>query len=593
MVIAGIESNPPDPVYRNVAVHLTRMATVHPDQAAIHFPIGMDPRGSLQYSCITWKQLETDSNRIARGLLAYGMPRGSRTALMVTPSPEFFALTFALLKSGIIPIMVDPGMGAANLKKCFAEAEPHGFIGIPKAHIARILLGWSRKTIRKTVTVFAKGFTWGASLQKIREMGTDEPFYRPLETGFLETMKADEQAAINFTSGSTGIPKGVVYTHDIFAAQIELIRRTYRIEPGEIDLCTFPLFALFAPALGMTAVIPAMDFTRPARVNPENIIQVMNEFSPTNMFGSPALLNTVGRYCAPRNITFPSLRRVICAGAPINPSILRFFTPTLSENSPVYSGYGATEAMPLASIDSHVILTETSQGTDSGKGVCIGTANEGIDLTIIPITDDPVDTWSNDMVLKQGEIGEITARGAVVTQAYFNRDDETRQAKIFDPETGRYRHRMGDLGYVDELGRLWFCGRKSHRVRTTQGDMFTLPVEGIFNAHPDVYRTALVGIGKPGSELPVLCVELEPMRTLGRSKGNGIEKKDRSQRIIQELRGMALRYPHTLSINRFIIHPSFPVDIRHNSKIFREKLRKWVAGRSAKIVLIDQEEISG
>ena len=186
--------------------------------------------------------------------------------------------------------------------------------------------------------------------------GSDAPFFNPLDPGFSESTRPDDIAAINFTSGSTGVPKGVDYTHSIFAAQVDLIRNTYGIEPGEIDLCTFPLFALFAPALGMTAVIPRMDFTRPAAVNPRNIIQAAEDFGPTNMFGSPALLNTVGRYCAPRNITFPTLRRVICAGAPINPSILRWFTPALTGDARVFSGYGATEAMPLASIDSRTIL---------------------------------------------------------------------------------------------------------------------------------------------------------------------------------------------------------------------------------------------
>ena len=141
----------------NVASHLTRMAAEHPGETAIHYPAGSGSDGRLLYRSLAWRDLERDSNIIARGLMAYGLAPGSRTALMVTPSPDFFALTFALLKSGIIPVMVDPGMGAAKLKGCFAEAAPAGFIGIPKAHLARILLGWSRSTIRKIVTVFPKG----------------------------------------------------------------------------------------------------------------------------------------------------------------------------------------------------------------------------------------------------------------------------------------------------------------------------------------------------------------------------------------------------------------------------------------------------
>lgn len=583
----------------NVSSHLTRMAAEHAGETAIHYPAGAGPGGRIRYRSLTWRDLESDSNIIARGLLAYGLAPGSRTALMVTPSPDFFALTFALLKSGIIPVMVDPGMGAAKLKGCFAEAAPAGFIGIPKAHLARILLGWSRSTIRKIVTVFPKGpFRWGVTLDRIRAMGSDTPFFYPSPPGNAGSTPSDRPAAINFTSGSTGVPKGVVYTHGIFSSQVDLIRDTYGIEPGEIDLCTFPLFALFAPALGMTAVIPQMDFTRPAAVHPPNIIQAMEDFNPTNMFGSPALLNAVGRYCLPRKITFPSLRRVICAGAPINPAILRRFTPLLTGEARVHSGYGATEAMPLSSIDSRTILEDTFRGTESGGGVCVGTANRGIELALIRVSDDPIETWSDALKLPAGSIGEIVAHGPVVTQSYYNRDSADRLAKIFDPAAGRYRHRMGDVGRFDESGLLWFCGRKSHRVRTAGGDLYTVPVEGVFNAHPAVNRTALVGLGDPGTEIPVLCVELETgpsdvsTDTSGRETSNRIDPRDSHavRDLFRELRRTALRYSHTQSIRRFILHRSFPVDIRHNSKIFRENLRDWVEHHRKDIVVFDPED---
>src|SRR5205823_7796383 len=123
--------------------------------------------------------------------------------------------------------------------------------------------------------------------------------------------RADETAAILFTSGSTGIAKGVVYTHGIFAAQVNYLKKVYGIEPGEVDLSTFPLFALFAPALGMTAVVPDMDPTRPARVDPAKIVAAVEDWGVTNLFGSPALLNAVSRWGAQHGIKLPSLRRVI------------------------------------------------------------------------------------------------------------------------------------------------------------------------------------------------------------------------------------------------------------------------------------------
>ena len=78
------------------------------------------------------------------------------------PSPELFAITFALFKAGAIPVFIDPGIGARNMKGCLAEAAPAAFIGIPKAHLARRLLGWGRATLKIFITVNGGRF-WGGS----------------------------------------------------------------------------------------------------------------------------------------------------------------------------------------------------------------------------------------------------------------------------------------------------------------------------------------------------------------------------------------------------------------------------------------------
>src|SRR5438094_563543 len=198
-----------------------------------------------------------------------------RTVLMVKPSLEFFALTFALFKLGAVIVLIDPGMGAKNLGFCLKEAEPEAFIGIPKAHLARLLYGWGRGAIRHLVTVGLRLGWGGNSLSQVRHFGTKGNQFRMTETA------ADETAAILFTSGSTGVAKGVVYTHGIFTAQVEMLKRMYNIEPGEVDLPTFPLFGLFAPALGMTAVIPEMDATRPGSVDPSKIVNTIRHFHVT------------------------------------------------------------------------------------------------------------------------------------------------------------------------------------------------------------------------------------------------------------------------------------------------------------------------
>jgi acyl-CoA synthetase (AMP-forming)/AMP-acid ligase II len=386
----------------------------------------------------------------------------------------------------------------------------------------------------------------------------------------MEQTRRDETAAILFTSGSTGPPKGAIYTHGTFAAQVEALRAMYDIRPGEIDLPTFPLFALFAPALGMTALIPQMDFTRPGSVDPQRILGPATAYSATTMFGSPALLNRVGRYGAKHGIKLDSLKRVISAGAPVPASVLERFTSMLPDDAEIVTPYGATEALPVCSIGSREILAETGRMTGEGRGVCVGRPVDCISLAIIPISDEPIEQWHEELALPLFEVGEITVAGPQVSSAYLNRPEATRMAKIADPERGVW-HRMGDVGYLDKSGRIWFCGRKSHRVVTEKETLYTIPVEGVFNTHPDVFRSALVGINeKNGSKRPVLCVELEAKRS-----------KEEQQRISRELLELGTRFPHTKAIRKILFHPAFPVDIRHNAKIFREKLAVWAERKLA------------
>jgi len=537
----------------NIAAHLPEMARRQPDTAAIIFP--------RQKRRMSFSELDKLSDRIARGLIGTGICRGVRTVLMVTPSPEFFALTFALFKVGAVPVLIDPGLGIKNLKKCFAEAQPHAFIGIPKAHLARILFGWGKASIRTFVTVGRRLFWSGTTLSSImKENRQESPFT-------LAPTQKDDVAAILFTSGSTGTPKGAVYSHGNFAAQVEALRTVYGIEPGEIDLPTFPLFALFAPALGMTAVIPEMDFTRPGSVNPVKIISAIQDYGVTTMFGSPALINRVGRYGVKHNTRLPTLRRAISAGAPVPAAVLERFTSLLNPGVEVFTPYGATEALPVCSIGSAEILADTRQITDAGGGVCVGRPVDGIRLEVIEITDDPIYRWDESLRVPSGKIGEIIVQGEQVTRGYYNRPDADHLSKIADPETGSFFHRMGDLGGRDEKGRIWFCGRKSHRVETAAGPLFTIPCEAVFNTHPKVYRTALVGVGTAGALKPVLCVEME--------KG---AKADEGA-VREELLRIARDHIHTHAIDTILFHPAFPVDIRHNAKIFREKLAVWAAGR--------------
>ncbi len=546
----------------NVASHLPRMARIKPDALAVVQVHSYDGAGRAAYVHYTLSQLDRHSDDIAHGLEAVGIGRGARTALMVKPGLDFFALTFGLFKVGAVPVVIDPGIGVSNMTRSLEEARPQAFIGIPKAHVARILMGWAKKYIKINVVAGNKIPGGGITLKDMILRGKPGTPYEMART------EPDDMAAILFTSGSTGPSKGAIYTHGIFDAQVKILREVYQIEPGEMDLATFPLFALFGPALGMASVIPDMDASRPATADPEKLFMTARDFGVTNLFASPALIEKMGQYGSQKGIVLPSLRRVISTGAPARVDSLERFVKVLPEGVQVFTPYGATESLPVASIGTDEIFGDTAQRTSRGEGNCVGKPVGGIEVKIIKITDDPIEEWSDDLMVPQGEIGELCVRGDVVTKGYYNRPEGDKFARI--SAKGSSYHRMGDVGYMDESGRLWLCGRKSHRVVAGDKTYFTLPIEAVFNQHPRVFRTALVGASVNGSVKPVLCVQ--PREDVSSGEYDAIEK---------ELREMGAKHPHTGAVEDFLFKGEFPVDVRHNAKIFREKLSHW-AGRRLK-----------
>ena len=227
--------------------------------------------------------------------------------------------------------------------------------------------------------------------------------------------------------------------------------------------------------------------------------------------------------------------------------------------------------MPVSSIGSHEILNHTRYETDAGKGVCVGKPVDGMRVSVVPITDRPIPWWNDSLTLPVGEVGEISVKGPVATRSYYKQESATRLAKIHEKNQIGFRHRMGDLGTLDEQGRLWFFGRKSHRVVTPSGIHFTIACEGVFNTHPKVFRSALTGVKIDGVVRPILCVELE-----------GHPKNPDREAIRRELLELGAQKPHTKEIKTILFHDGFPVDIRHNAKIYRDRLGDWASRKLAK-----------
>jgi len=463
----------------NIAAILPRMAAERGEQVAMRCPGSRGLGGYARYdSVLTYAQLESRSNAIAAGLGAAGLKRGQRAALMVRPTPEFFLLMFALFKLGAVPVLIDPGIPKKALKQCLGEAEPDAFIGIPLAQFAKTLLGWAPKS-RLRVTVGPRLGWGGHTLAEVESAGegilrTDAASGTPRPPA-PEEPSANEVAAILFTSGSTGVPKGVVYRHRHFIAQIEMLRDAFGLQPGGVDLPTFPPFALFDPALGLSSIIPDMDPTRPARASPRRLHKAIAEFGVTQLFGSPALMAVLANYGQP----LKGVKRITSAGAPVPPDVVSRMRLLMDQDADLWTPYGATECLPVAVIEARE-LESTRELTERGAGTCVGRPVPRNLVRIIPITDAAIPEWTQNLELPTGQLGEITVSGPSTTDTYYHRPEQTVLAKI--RETGsdgveRIVHRMGDLGWFDGEGRLWFCGRKSQRVLTEMGGLYTEQVE--------------------------------------------------------------------------------------------------------------------
>ena len=527
----------------NIARHLARMAAAQPGTPALKIPRGRTADGAIDYLTLTFAELDAEVAVWGARLSAAGIRRGDRTLVMVRQGLPLIAAVFALFRIGAVPVVIDPGMGLKSFLACVARSRPRALVGIPLARVlSRIFRGSFRSV---AVRVPASG----SLTARLTPAGASAP-----AATASAICAASDLAAILFTSGSTGAPKGVCYEHGMFEAQVRLIRQTYDIRPGEVDLPLLPVFALFNPALGMTTIVPEIDPRRPAAFDPAKIVQAIRQENVTNSFGSPVLWRKIGEHCRAHAITLPTLRRVLCAGAAV-PAELWENARTFLPAGRLHSPYGATEALPVASIASDEIVP------DSVRGACVGWPVAEVAMRIIAPVDGPLVSLAVARILPAGETGEIIVRGPVVTKTYDALPEATVQAKIFDG--AHVWHRMGDCGYVDATGRLWFCGRKVERVETAAGPLHTEPCEQVFRRHAVARRCALIGLGEPGRQQPALVVE-----TKGRDPFH-------LETLAKDLRALGRTHAHTAGITRFYFREKFPVDVRHNAKIHRLTLARW------------------
>jgi acyl-CoA synthetase (AMP-forming)/AMP-acid ligase II len=535
----------------NIARHLARMAAAQPGVPALKIPRGRAAQGDIDYLTLSFAELHAEAEAWVQRLERAGVRRGDRVLVMVRQGLPLIAAVFGLFRMGAVPVVIDPGMGLRSFLACVERSRPRALLGIP---LAQLMSRVFRKAFASVEVRIPARSTLTARLSTgVLPPGTT---HREVES------LASDLAAVLFTSGSTGASKGVCYEHGMFDAQVRLIRATYGIEPGEVDLPMLPIFALFNPALGMTTIVPELDPRKPAAFDPARIVQAIRQEKVTNSFGSPALWSRIADHCRTHQKQLPSLRRVLCAGAAV-PTALWQAARDFLPNGKLHSPYGATEALPVASIASDEVPLE------SVAGACVGRSVPELEVRIIAISDEPIAQISEARELGAREIGEIIVRGPVVTREYDAMPAATIAAKVVDPsadpsgERDSRWHRMGDCGYRDAEGRLWFCGRKAERVETKSGTLHTEPCEQVIRQHHRVHRCALIGLGPRGDQRPAIVVETDE-RDIAKLEA-----------FARELRAVACRHASTAAIDTFYFRPRFPVDVRHNAKIHRLTLARW------------------
>lgn len=565
LVVRG-EVLPAGAEHVNVAEYLVRSTRARPDRAAI-----LAPSGSRGWRATTYAELGERCDAIAHGLVERGVERGDRVALFVRPGVDLIAVTFALFKVGAVPILLDPGLGRANVVASLERLRPRVLIGVPLAHALRAVYARRLSSIAIAIVVGRALWPGLETLQSI--VRPSRGVFRPAST------HRDETAAILFTSGSTGPPKGVVYTHGMFDAQIRALRALYRFQPLERDLACFPLFALFDLALETTCVFPRLDPLHPAQCDPRDIADAILAHGCTYGFGSPAIWRRVVPWAIERGVRFPTMTRALIAGAPVSTTMIASLRTLLAAQGDVHAPYGATECLPVSSISGAELEDGVRQLVEGGHGSCVGRPAPGIEVAIAASAPHHL---AHLECADRREIGEICVRGEVVTRAYADDIAATERSKITDGRAtardGRRSlrdgqgtwHRTGDAGYLDEEGRLWTVGRMAHGIPTPTGTRWPVPLENVCDLHPRARRTAFVGVGTPTEKRP--CLVIEPLPSAWpRSAAERAQFAAEMRALVRARARPGSPAPIDMP-DRVLFHRSFPVDVRHNAKIRREEL---------------------
>ncbi|SCL73501.1 Acyl-CoA synthetase (AMP-forming)/AMP-acid ligase II [Micromonospora peucetia] len=490
---------------------------------------------------VSWSLLWQRIREIGAGLSASGVRRGDRVALLVPPGADLTAAVYACLRIGAVIVVADPGLGLAGMNRALRSADPSYLVAIGRGLVVARALRWPGRRFGAGPGAAVLG---ALTLGRLARLGAG---VRELPA----MPDPDDDAAVLFTSGSTGPAKGVVYTHRQLAAMRDaLFELGVNADAGIV--AAFAPFALFGPALGAPSAIPDMRVTAPRTLTATALAEATAAVDASAVFASPAALrNVVDTRDAlddRQRTALEGVTLLLSAGAPV-PAVLLTQTRALMPKAQPHTPYGMTEVLPVTDITLDEIVD-----TEPGDGVCVGRPLPGVQVAIAAL--DPTGTPSEQPGCAPGLTGEILVRAGHAKDRY-----DALWLTERDSSRNPGWHRTGDVGYLDPDGRLWVQGRLAHILVTSDGVLSPVGIEQQVESLPQIARAAVVGVGPPGVAQVVVIAETLP----------GARRARLASRELAD----AVRTAAAPPVAAVLVVPSLPTDIRHNSKIDRTRLRRW------------------
>lgn len=519
---------------------------------------------------LTWRELGHRVAEVAAGLHQVGVRPGDRVSLLVPPGADLTVALYACLRLGAVVVVADAGLGVRGLHRAVRGAGPRYVVGVPRALAAARALGWPGERIAAgplpATTRSALGVL--ATLPELAALGRRDGRLT-LRTLELAAPGPDDEAAVLFTSGSTGPAKGAVYTHRGLAGTCDTVAAAYGVGKATSLVAAFAPFALLGPALGAASTSPAMDVTAPGTLTASALAAAVEAAGATTVFASPAalanVLATAPDLSPAARAVLGTVQHVLSAGAPVPAPLLRRLAEVMP-GATLHTPYGMTEVLPVTD----VTLQEV-EAAGLGPGILVGRPLPGIAVAVAPL--DGTGAASGAPTASPGVVGEILVRAQHLKARYDQLWRTEDQARATDPDGGWW-HRTGDVGRLDDAGRLWVEGRTAHLVRTAGGVVTPVGVELAAQGVDGVRRAAAVGVGPEGTQALVVVAETEPpARRAGLAPAEVVEGvRSAVGRVVPAELGAT-----PVDVAAVLTVPSLPTDIRHNSKIDRTAVAAWAA----------------